>query len=70
MKITKRKIRDKFNEATTFAIRNINPPLPWNKTCGYLTIFHDYEGDYALSGKRDSSYYGVTQLLDIEKNII
>jgi len=35
--------------------------------CGYITIFHDYEGAYARPEKEEASYYGVNRLLDIEK---
>ena len=38
-----------------------------SNACGYITIFHDYEGSYALPGKEEASYYGVTRLLDLEK---
>jgi peptidoglycan/xylan/chitin deacetylase (PgdA/CDA1 family) len=67
MKITRRRIRAKFNQVATFTIRKMRKRLPWNPVCGCLTIFHDYESIYALSGNKESSYYGVTKLLDIEK---
>lgn len=34
---------------------------------GFLTIFHDYEGVYALPDVRKSSYHGVKFILDVEK---
>ncbi len=67
MKITKREIRAKYNLMASFIISKMSKPLPWSPTCGCLTIFHDYEGSYALPGKKESSYNGVTKLLDIEK---
>lgn len=34
---------------------------------GYLTIYHDYEGKYALPNVMDSSEIGVNYILDVEK---
>ena len=67
MKFNRRLLKDKYNQAATFLIRKMQKPIMRNNACGYLTIFHDYEGSYALPDKEETSYYGVTKLLDIEK---
>lgn len=45
---------------------NIFPQREPNRVA-CLTIFHDYEGEYARKGLRDISYKGVSRILDIEK---
>lgn len=67
MQLSKRRIRDKLNKIITLCVRSTQRPLMQKDGCGYITIFHDYESDYALSGKKKSSYHGITSLLDIEK---
>ncbi|MCD6398491.1 MAG: polysaccharide deacetylase family protein [Candidatus Aenigmarchaeota archaeon] len=37
-----------------------------NEDIGYITIFHDYEGEYAGDSLADVSYRGVNKILDIE----
>jgi len=39
------------------------PPLK----VGYLTIFHDYEAQYAVADSAEASYNGITSILDIER---
>lgn len=38
-----------------------------NENVGYLTIFHDYERDYAGKGLKNASDKGVNRILDIEE---
>ena len=37
-----------------------------NEDIGYITIFHDYEGEYAGDSLAELSYRGVNKILDIE----
>ncbi len=61
------RLRDAFNGVMTFIIRRMHKPLRWDDRCGYITVFHDYEGAYSSPSRKEPSYRGVTQLLEIEK---
>ena len=67
MQFNQRWFRDKLNQVATSCIRKVQRPLLQNNDCGYITLFHDFEGSYAWEGKEKVSYHGVTKLLDIEK---
>ncbi len=56
-----------MNGLRAFIIQKIRRPLRWRDPCGYVTIFHDYEGEYARQADPVVSHRGVTALLDIEK---
>jgi peptidoglycan/xylan/chitin deacetylase (PgdA/CDA1 family) len=59
----------KINQLRCYLVRHNNQGsfvLPPNT--GYLTIFHDYEANYAVGfGTIEASYKGITALLDVEK---
>jgi peptidoglycan/xylan/chitin deacetylase (PgdA/CDA1 family) len=59
----RRKIYELFCYLISYRHRDF---LKGEKT-GYLTIFHDYEGEYAGKDLSDLSYKGVTEILRIEK---
>ena len=56
----------KINEFRCRLISRNQKNIFSNEDIGHLTIFHDYEGEYAGNGLRDISYKGVNKILDIE----
>lgn len=67
MKLNARTIRAKYNQASCWAIKRRQRALQLDQSCGLLTIFHDYEGEYARTDKAEASLYGVTKILDLEE---
>ena len=63
------KIQQKTNRIRCKLIRSIQEPIWPDMSKGYLTIFFDYEGDYAESDKRkaEASLCGVRRILEICK---
>jgi|GEM_PF-6790141 len=62
-----RKIDNKFLKIRCQLIRATQAPIWPDMSKGYLVIFYDYEGDYALPGKEraQASVYGVRRILEI-----
>jgi hypothetical protein len=67
MRISRQQLRKRFNQIACYCIQKMQrrQNLDSEKRC--LTIFHDYESDYALPDKAEASYYGVNRILEIEK---
>ncbi len=61
------KIERKINSCLSWLYRNINKKYEFKNGVGYLTIYHDYEGEYARPGLKELSRYSVTKILDIQK---
>ncbi|QTA90026.1 polysaccharide deacetylase family protein [Desulfonema magnum] len=61
----KQKFIRKLNAIRCFLIRTMQKKRN-NKDFAYITIFHDYEGDYAGRGLKKISHKGVNTILDIE----
>lgn len=64
-----RKINNKFLKIRCRLIRATQKPIWPDMSKGYLTIFFDYEGDYAKPGKEraEASVYGIRRILEICK---
>lgn len=60
-------VRRRINGVKCSFIRKNNTLHPTNKNVGYLTIFHDFEGEYSELTTKDISCKGVSRILDIEK---
>jgi len=62
-----RKINNKFLKIRCRLVRATQKPIWPDMSKGYLTIFYDYEGDYALPSKEraEASLYGVRRTLEI-----
>jgi peptidoglycan/xylan/chitin deacetylase (PgdA/CDA1 family) len=69
MRNIKRKLYNRFNRGRCYLIRKSQKPIWPDRSKGYLTIFFDYEGDYAKPDKRraEASIYGVKRILEICK---
>lgn len=65
----KLKIQQRIKRIRCQLISKTQKPIWPDRSKGYLTIFFDYEGDYALPGKEraESSIYGVKRILEICK---
>lgn len=63
------KIQRKYNRFRCYLKRKNNRPVWKDLSKGYLVIFFDYEGDYALPDpkRREASYRGVIDILDLLK---
>lgn len=59
----KRKIRDTYS----LFIKSSQTHLFKKFETSYVTIYHDYEGEYAWPGVKKISYTAVNRILDIEK---
>lgn len=67
------KVREKLhhlsNSIACHIINHRQKRYPIEPGKGCLTIFHDYESDYAICNKADASRYGVRRLLEIEQKV-
>jgi peptidoglycan/xylan/chitin deacetylase (PgdA/CDA1 family) len=64
-----RKFQSNYNKILCYFIRKAQKPIWCDRSKGYLTIFFDYEGDYALPSKKraQASVYGVKRMIKICK---
>lgn len=67
MKPVRKKLFNRFNRVICYLIRKTQKPIWPDHSRGYLTIFFDYEGDYAKPDKMrtEASVYGVKRILEI-----
>lgn len=68
MEFVKTKIQHKAYDIASFLIRIMAKPVWKDHSNGYLTIFFDYEGKYALPEKEKDSLHGIKNILDINKD--
>ena len=63
----KHKYQRRINAVRCFLIRAWQKKVVYDKDFAYITIFHDYEGNYAGSNLKNASDKGVSKILDIEE---
>lgn len=60
-------VRRIIKQFRCFLIRRNQTIPPLNRNVGYLTVFHDFEGEYCALTTRGISFKGISRILDIEK---